>query len=34
LLLNAYAFGTVATIALWGAIVSFVGAAILLVLTG
>jgi hypothetical protein len=34
LLLNAYAFGTVATIALWGAIVSFVGAAILLVLSG
>ena len=34
LLLNAYAFGTVATIALWGAIVSFVGAAILLILSG
>ena len=34
LLLNAYAFGTVATIALWGAIVSFVGAAVLLVLSG
>jgi hypothetical protein len=34
LLLNAYAFGTVATIAGIGAIVSFVGAAILLVLSG
>ena len=34
LLLNAYAFGTVATIAGIGAIVSFVGAAILLVLAG
>jgi hypothetical protein len=33
LLLNAYAFGTVATIAGIGAIVSFVGAAILLVLS-
>jgi hypothetical protein len=34
LLLNAYAFGTIATIAGIGAIVSFVGAAILLVLSG
>ena len=34
LLLNAYAFGTVATIAGIGAIVSFAGAAILLVLSG
>ena len=34
LLLNAYAFGTMATIAGIGAIVSFVGAAILLVLSG
>ena len=34
LLLNAYAFGTVATIAGIGALVSFVGAAILLVLSG
>ncbi len=34
MLLNAYAFGTVATIAGIGAIVSFVGAAILLVLSG
>ena len=34
LLLNAYAFGTVATIAGIGAIVSFVGAAVLLVLSG
>jgi hypothetical protein len=34
LLLNAYAFGTVATIAGIGAIVSFVGAVILLVLSG
>ena len=32
LLLNAYAFGTMATIALYGAIASFVGAGILLVL--
>jgi hypothetical protein len=34
MLLNAYAFGTMATIAGIGAIVSFVGAAILLVLSG
>jgi hypothetical protein len=34
MLLNAYAFGTIATIAGIGAIVSFVGAAILLVLAG
>jgi hypothetical protein len=34
LLLNAYAFGTIATIAGIGALVSFVGAAILLVLSG
>jgi hypothetical protein len=33
LLLNAYAFDTIATIALWAAIAAFVGAAILLVLT-
>ena len=33
LLLNAYAFDTIATIALWAAIASYVGAAIMLVLT-
>ena len=33
LLLNAYAFGTMATIALWGAIASFVGAAAMFVLS-
>jgi hypothetical protein len=33
LLLNAYAFDTIATIALWAAILAYVGAAILLVLT-
>jgi hypothetical protein len=33
LLLNAYAFWTMGTIALWAAIVSFIGAAILLVLS-
>ena len=33
LLLNAYAFGTMATIAGWAAIVAFVGAALLLILS-
>ena len=33
LLLNAYAFGTMATIAFWGAIAAFVGAAALIVLS-
>jgi hypothetical protein len=33
LLLNAYAFDTIATIALWAAIAAYVGAAIMLVLT-
>jgi hypothetical protein len=32
LLLNAYAFGTMGTIAFWAAIASFVGAALLLAL--
>lgn len=34
LLLNAYAFDTMATVALWGAFASFVGAAALFVLAG
>jgi hypothetical protein len=34
LLLEAYGFGTIATILLWGAIVSFIGAALLAVLVG
>ncbi|GAB3442979.1 hypothetical protein GCM10027517_20800 [Phycicoccus ginsengisoli] len=33
LLLNAYAFGTMGTIALWGAIASFVGAALMFLLS-
>ncbi|MGN6781227.1 MAG: hypothetical protein ACTHJH_06985 [Marmoricola sp.] len=33
MLLNAYAFGTMGTIALWGAIVSFAGAGIMLLLS-
>ncbi len=33
LLLNAYAFDTVATIALWGAVAAYIGAGILLILT-
>jgi hypothetical protein len=33
MLLNAYAFGQMGTIALWGAIVSFIGAAIMLLLS-
>ena len=33
LLLNAYAFGTMATIALWGAIASFIGAGAMFVLS-
>lgn len=32
MLLNAYAFGTIATIAMWAAVAAFVGAAVLLVL--
>ena len=34
MLLEAYAFGTIGTVMLWGAIASFVGAAVLLLLTG
>jgi hypothetical protein len=34
MLLEAYAFGTIGTVMLWGAIASFAGAALLLVLTG
>jgi hypothetical protein len=34
MLLEAYAFGTIGTVMIWGAIASFAGAAILLVLTG
>ena len=33
MLLNAYAFGTMGTIALWGALVSFIGAAVMLLLS-
>jgi hypothetical protein len=33
LLLNAYAFGTMATIALWGGIAALIGAAVLLTLS-
>lgn len=34
MLLEAYGFGTIGTVMLWGAIASFIGAAVLLVLTG
>lgn len=34
MLLEAYAFGTIGTVMLWGAIAAFAGAALLLVLTG
>ena len=34
MLLNAYAFGKMAQIALWAAIASFIGAALLLILSG
>ena len=34
LLLNAYAFGTMATIAGWGALVAFIAAAIMLIFAG
>jgi hypothetical protein len=34
MLLEAYAFGTIGLVMLWGAIASFIGAAVLLVLTG
>lgn len=34
MLLEAYGFGTIGTVMLWGAVASFVGAAVLLILTG
>jgi hypothetical protein len=33
LLLNAYAFGTMATVAGWSAVIAFIGAALLLILS-
>ncbi len=34
MLLEAYAFGTIGTVMLWGAIAAFAGAAVLLILIG